>query len=412
VSGPIWYIYPPAGGPGIGRYWRAYSLSRNWIAAGEEALVIAPGFHHHFEQRVSRRGLEDVGGVPYYFIRTAPYGQRSIERLRPILGFGMDLVLNRGLANLGHRNPPRAIIYSSPYPFGILGAAALARRYKAKLIFEVRDIWPLSVTELMGVSSIHPFVLAAAWCERFGYRVADRVVGLFDRAHVHMVERGMSIEKFVHIPNGVDLGEYAKLPSDSDGPLLRRARELVSGGKMLVVHPGAMAITTNLEPLLLAARRLQTEGSTDVHILLIGQGETEEYLKARAKALGLENVEFHPQVDKTEVRTLLAEAHLGYVALRNEPIYRFGFSLNKMLDYMSAGLPFLFAYDEAADMVAESGAGIATPSEDVDAIADALVRFAQMPDAERRAMGQSGLAYATARLDYRSLSQSYLEVLD
>lgn len=412
MSGPVWYVYPPAGGPGLGRYWRGYHLARSWRALGRESVVVAPGFHHHFETPEPRRGLTEVDGASYYFLPTAPYGNRAADRLRAVLQIGFQLVFDRGLADLGRANPPSAIVYSSPYPFGVVGAAALARRYGAKFVFEVRDIWPLSLTELMHMSPLHPLAALAGWCETFGYRRADRVVGLFDRAHLHMVQRGMPPEKFAWIPNGADLAPAIPTSAGADTPLLRRARELTEAGNFLVVHAGNLAVTTCLEPLLEAAKRLQDRGRSEIRFLLVGRGEEEAALKARAAALGLSNLEFHGQVPKPEVLALLQIAGAGYAALADLPLYRFGFSLNKLLDYLGAGLPVVFAHDGAASLVTEAEAGFAVRSDDPAAIADAVARLADLEPAARAAMGAAGRAYVAERLDYRALARTYLELLD
>src|SRR5690606_28442346 len=99
---------------------------------------------------------------------------------------------------------PDAIIGSSPHPYMFLATHRLARRYNAASIFEVRDLWPLSLVEFAGVSPRHPLVVATGWLEKFAYRKADSVVSLQSGSQPYMCGRGLAAERWHYIPNGVD----------------------------------------------------------------------------------------------------------------------------------------------------------------------------------------------------------------
>ena len=105
--------------------------------------------------------------------------------------FGLSRGTDSALRRLGDEHPPQAIIYSSPAPYAFVVAAWLAKRYKAKLIFEVRDIWPDSLAEFVNLSPNNPLVWLAALIERFAYRRADHIASLLPLAAEHMISRGM-----------------------------------------------------------------------------------------------------------------------------------------------------------------------------------------------------------------------------
>jgi glycosyltransferase involved in cell wall biosynthesis len=97
--------------------------------------------------------------------------------------------------------------------------------------------------------------------------------------------------------------------------------------------------------------------------------------------------------------------------LKNEPLFRFGISPNKLLDYMMAAKPVIQAINAGNDLVAESGCGISVPPDDADSLAEAIMRLRCMTDAERQTLGLNGRKYVLDHHDYRVLAQQFLSVM-
>jgi glycosyltransferase involved in cell wall biosynthesis len=102
---------------------------------------------------------------------------------------------------------------------------------------------------------------------------------------------------------------------------------------------------------------------------------------------------------------------VGYIGLQTTPLFRFGVSPNKLMDYMMAGCPVLHAIDAGNDLVVESGCGISVPPEDPGAISDAVRRFLAMTPQERTQAGRRGHEYVRQHHDYRALARQCLEIL-
>ena len=58
---------------------------------------------------------------------------------------------------------PDAIVVSSPSLFPVLPAKVWSRKFGARLVFEVRDVWPLTLQELGGLSTLHPLIAVISW---------------------------------------------------------------------------------------------------------------------------------------------------------------------------------------------------------------------------------------------------------
>jgi glycosyltransferase involved in cell wall biosynthesis len=298
------------------------------------------------------------------------------------------------------------VIASSPHPYAFLGARHLARRFGARCVFEVRDLWPLSLVELAGVRPSHPLVRATGWLEESAYRSADAVVSLLPCTLEHMRERGLAPERWHYIPNGIEPEQASGLPDSEPAQL---ARLWSAEGRMVVAYAGALGRPNHVETLVRAMAMLPPD--SPAACIIVGRGEQQEDLRRLVEGLGLgERVRMFGQIPKAAVQRLLRECGAGYISLRPEPIFRFGVSPNKLFDYMQAALPVIFAVRGGNDPVAEAGCGVSADPGEPGAIAQAITRIAEAGPEQRRAMGERGRAYVLERHGYDRLARAYLQL--
>ena len=136
-----------AGSPQHGMVYGHYYLAREWVRLGHEVAIVASGFAHtrHRQPELTGPVTEEwIDGIRYLWVRTPEYVPADrLGRVRSMLGF---------VAQVGLRRLPvecaDLVICSSHYPFAIHPARRFARRCGARLVFEVRDLWPLTLIEL------------------------------------------------------------------------------------------------------------------------------------------------------------------------------------------------------------------------------------------------------------------------
>ena len=201
---------------------------------------------------------------------------------------------------------PDAILVSSPSLFPLPVASRWARRAGARLAFEVRDIWPLTLRELGGLPAWHPLVVLMQWLEDYGYRRADRVVSVLPAAADHMVSRGMDPRKFHYLPNGIEL-----MGAPVNGAAPSAVRDAVRAGVFTVGFVGTLGRANVLETLVDAARLL---GPDEAQVVIVGHGPERDQLTARAK--DLRNLTFVGPVPKPQVPAALALFDACYVGYR------------------------------------------------------------------------------------------------
>ena len=397
----IWMINQYAGSPWHGMEYRHYHLARALAERGHRVVVVSGSHSHLFTRppRVSRPFTRQViDGVTYCWVAVPRYGPAiSVGRVLNMAAFAAALE-----ALPTSRLPrPDAILVSSPSLFPVPIAARWARRFGARLVFEVRDIWPLTLQELGGLSSRHPLIAAMQRLEDYGYRTADSVVSVLPGAGPHMVERGMDPAKFHYLPNGIDLDGARR----SGGPPAA-IRDAVGPGAFTVGFVGTLGRANVLETLIDAARLVDPE---EVRVVVVGHGPERSQLMERAA--GARNVAFVGPIPKGDVPAALQLFDACYVGYRRSPLYRFGVSPNKLYDYMAAGRPVLFAADAANQPVQEADCGLTVAPEDPAALAGAISSLATASEAERTRLGANARAYVERHHDYHRLADELAEIL-
>ena len=381
-----------------------YYLAREWVRLGHDVTIIAASFSHSRSVQPDvgwRPRTEYIDGIRYRWIPTRRYGaHNNIGRVWNLLGYSSRCLMQSGPL-------PRAdvVICSSHHPFAIYAARRLARRHDAPLVFEVRDLWPLTLIEIGGLSERHPFIRLMQRAEDYAYRHADVVVSVLPEAKDYMVGRGMAPGKFLFVPNGADVraDEDAQRVPFRFAPLLDAAREM---GQFLVGYAGTLN-RTNVLHTLIEALALCEDGGISVAIL--GRGPALPELKALASHLGVESrVLFMNSVPKAEVRDFLSRVDAAYLGLQHKDFYRFGVSLTKFNDYMLASRPIVAAMDAPGNLAVESGAGVGCAPERVPELLEAIDSLRRLSPAQRAEIGALGRAWIMRNRDYRVLAQKFL----
>lgn len=373
------------------------------MARGHRVQIIAANFDY-----LSRRAIplapgkawqhEVVDGVGFRWLRTPSYRDNTLARLWSMLAFAAQVWLETGLRDLER---PDVIVGSSPHLFAAWAAQRLAARRRVPFVLEVRDLWPQTLVDLGQVSPRHPLVLTMLGIERYLYRQARRIVSLLPGAVEHLAAKGADPGKVVWIPNGVDLAAVPAPAAPDPGsapPGAGPPAPATAGAPFTVIYAGAHGLANHLDVILDAARLLQQQvGHEAIRFRLIGDGPEKPRLQQRARDEGIENVRFEPPVPKHSVYAAIQAAQACVVTLKESPLYRWGFSLNKLFDYLACGRPVVIGVRSPYNPVAEAGAGLTVAPEDPPALAAAVRQLAALPPAERANMGRQGRAYVESR---------------
>ena len=152
-------------------------------------------------------------------------------------------------------------------------ARRIARRARAKLVFEVHDLWPLSPIELSGMSPKHPFARLCSKAESDAYRDADVVVSMLPVVHSYMASRGLDLAKLAIVPNGISPDDWAAKPQPLRGDVAGTLATARAVGETVVGYAGSMGEPNALDTLLDAAALLRDDPvGRKLRFVLVGDG--------------------------------------------------------------------------------------------------------------------------------------------
>ncbi|MDY0080037.1 MAG: glycosyltransferase family 4 protein [Ignavibacteriaceae bacterium] len=405
----ILYINNFAGSKEFGMELRPYYLCKNWATAGNKSSIVAASFVHtrHTQPDVKTNlQMDKIDNVDYYWIKTPAYEGIGVARLFCFMLFILRLTF--AAKRLARRIKPDFVIASSTYLLDFYPAFLIARFAKAKLVYEIPDIQPLSLIELFGYSHYHPFIYFLSVTEKFIYKYTDKVVCVLPNGFTHMQKYKLPLSRYAMIPNGIDIESWreSNLPLPEDlGKIIETYKSL---GFFLVGYAGYISQQNCLDQLIDTAALLQQE---KVAFLIVGDGPDKEKMMELNRRKNNVHAVFYGRIPKEAVPAFLSSMDVLFIAFKKLKLYQFGVNTNKLYEYMIQGKPVIQCQNAGNDLVAEGECGISCPAEDPKAAADAVLTLMKMTGEERQLMGERGKLHVIEHYDYKILSEKYLKVI-
>lgn len=366
---------------------KGLTFARQLVKRGHQVEVLT-GFPNYPEGRLYpgyRLGLwqrEWREGIPV--VRVPLYPSHDRSPVRRSINYWSFAAAAAILGPALVRKPDAIYVFHPPVTVG-LPALALGRWFSAPVIYDVQDLWPDTIVATGMVSSGLVMGLVSRLCQ-FVYRHADRVVVPSPGLRRVLIERGVAADRVDVIYN------WAPEPRPEREPEGKPADD-----RFTIVFAGNLGVLQRLDAVLEAARRCAVT-VPQARFRLVGSGVDEERLRRRADEMRLSNVEFLGRLPISAMQAIFQDADALLVHLQDDPLFAITIP-SKTQTYLAAGRPILMAVrGDAADLVAQAGAGVAAEPDNPASIAEAVRRLVEMPAAERAQMGRAGRRFYESEL--------------
>lgn len=352
---------------------RLYEHAIRWVRAGHEVTVItcAPNFPEGklFDGYRNRwRQVEEIDGIRVVRVKTyitanEGFLKRTLDYMSfMLMGFVMGLFERR----------PDVVVATSPQFFCAIGGWALSVAKWRPFVFELRDLWPASITAV-GAMKRSLVIRLLEKVELFLYRRAKAIISVTESFREDLVSRGIAREKIHVVVNGVDLDRYE--PRERDAAL---EREFGLGGKFVAGYMGTHGMAHALPKVLEAAELLLSR--EDIAFFFAGSGAERAKVEQIVQERNLHNVRLIPRQPKERMPALWSACDLSIVPLRDTPVFATVIP-SKIFEAMGMGVPILMSLPEgeATAIVQTTGSGVCVPPEDPGAMAAAIMALADDP---------------------------------
>lgn len=397
------YFPPEIGAPQN----RISDLALRLSASGHDVTVLT-AFPNYPEGRVAAayrgklRKADSWQGLRV--VRTWIYATPS-KGFLPRLWNYFSFVLSSMIYGARSVGPQDVVIVESPPLFLGLAGVLISRLKRARLVFNVSDLWPESAVAL-GVIRNRVLIRLSTGLEHWIYRRSDLISGQ-TQGIVSSIEARFPSKPVYLLTNGVAFEAFGAAKGCA-------ATECGFGlehnlqDKFVVGYAGLHGLAQGLEVALQAAQMLALRD--DIAFVLVGDGPEKSRLKARAVELNLKNVFFCDSQPKAKVPAILSSFDVALIPLKRLDLFK-GALPSKMFEAMAAALPMLVMVDgEARALVETAQAGLYVEPENPRALAEAIARLADDPDRCRQ-LGNNGRRFAFQYFDRAAIARDFEQAL-
>lgn len=404
MSKSILIINHYSGNEIVGMEYRHKILS-GYLASDYNVSIISSTFSHLFSSPPDSGKEVYDNNVNQYWVKVPKYNGNGLMRLINMILFTIKVSFNslRGLYG-----QPDVVICSTPHPFIVINLVIFRTFFKSKTIFEVRDIWPLMLHEMNQISKFHPLSLIFSILESVGYRFSDAVVSLWSNAKKYTLSKGVKVSNYFFIPNGIDTQED-RIVMESEPTKL--VKSLKASGYFVIGYGGSHGLANPMDQVIEAAF-LSKQNRKKFAWVMVGDGPNKTESINKTKNLDLDNIFWLDPVSKEKIMGFYSSLDVCFIGLKKLPLFKYGPTPNKLMDYMLASKPIIFSIDSPYNPVRDAKAGLYADPDSGESLYNAAIEISELSQEKRIQMGANGRKYADNNLSYKAIANKYIFLIE
>jgi colanic acid biosynthesis glycosyl transferase WcaI len=331
---------------------------------------------------------ENLNGVEVIRVWLFPNHDKSaIKRILNYLSFSISALF---LAPFLIKRPRVIYVYHPPATVA-LPAFCLKFIYKAKLVYDIQDLWPESLIASRMLSNQKILNLVNLF-QNYIYRNATKITVISDGFKKNLISKGVSPEKIEviynwSIPLGCDRSNRSILSEHTE--------------KFILLFAGNIGEAQGLEVVVNAAEiALKHDNLNDVQFVFLGTGSKKPKLMEMTKTLS--NVSWLDRVPPSEVNSYLKKADVLLINLINLPLFKITIP-SKTQSYMMIGKPILAGVEgDTKDLVEKSESGLSFIPGNSENLIENLLILKNKTKSELKIMGENGKLFYERNLGIKT----------
>lgn len=396
------YFPPEVGAPQN----RLFELAQRLQAKGIEVEVLTampnyPQMKIHKEYKGKIYVQQSIGGISVK--RTWIYVSQDKGIVKRLLNYFSFVISSLWFGLLKVEKKDVLMVESPPLFLGIT-AYILSKVKKAKLIFNVSDLWPESAEKL---DVIHNKLLLnlATKLEEFCYKKSVLISGQTQGICKNIKDR-FPDKKVYWLKNGVDINFY---DINRISASTFRKDKGFEDNDFILFYGGIIGHAQGLEVILRAAQILKN--IKDIKFVLLGNGPEKSNLLQMKAELQLDNVFFYDAVAKTQMQAIITQTDAAIIPLKRLDLFK-GAIPSKVFENLALKKPILLGVEgEAKTLFIDEGkCGLSFIPEDYNDLAKKILILYNDTNLARQ-MGDNGLKYAKENFNRDIIAEEFYKEL-
>ena len=393
-----------SGNEKVGMEYRHKILS-SYLIENYNVSIISSTFSHLFSSPPESGEELYNDGVKQYWIKVPKYSGNGPIRLFNMISFSIKVIFYSIKGIFGR---PDIVICSTPHPFVVINLIFFKFFLRSRVIFEVRDIWPLMLHEMNQISKYHPLSLIFSFLESVGYRSSDAVVSLWSNAKKYTLSKGVKDSNYFFIPNGIDIKEES---IDIVSEPYELVKNLKDRGYFVIGYGGSHGLANPMDQVIEAAQ-ICKRNDKKIAWVMVGDGPNKIVSINKTKELGIDNIFWLNSVSKEKIMGFYNSLDVCFIGLKKLPLFKYGPTPNKLMDYMLASKAIIFSIDSPYNPVLEAKAGYYAEPDSGESLYKAAIKMSQLSHEEISLMGVNGRNFANKNLSYEAISGKYISLIE
>ncbi|PEU05573.1 glycosyltransferase WbuB [Bacillus cereus] len=324
--------------------------------------------------------------------KTRKYTRNLFRRLMLYIEVALRLIL----AICKDKKKYDYVFVSTPSIFIAVAGMFAKRKMKAKLILDVRDLWPES---LIGIGFFDK-----KWILKFAYKLEYKMYHAADEIIInsrgffpYITSKGIVPNRISFMPNSLTEEELSIVPKKNNSD------------QVTVIYTGNIGLAQDIKKLISIAEYLKEYENISVKI--IGYGYQKNDIGESIEAKHLSNIQLIKPQNRKDTLAEIAAADIAYVSLVEKDVFKKVLP-GKVMDYMSMRKPIVAdVAGYAKEVVEEAQCGFVTENRTVAELGNYIIKLAQDKKLQNQ-LGENGYQYAFQTLRWKTNIETLVQILE